>query len=338
MHDDRHEPTGVAVRPLPHRRRRLRKVESPEMSKSDDRETDFAAFSYGMHEIHEGNTIDDIPSLIAKPDTIDAWRHQRLHDFLAPLHDYYRTSTWLTVGDSGSDAYYLRNKGLPHVIASSISSVKLERLKQDGHLQGVDIKKINAESMSLEHNSVDIILCKEAYHHFPRPALAVYEFLRVAKQAVVLVEPNEPHSMRLLDFLKNVTKRVLRSQHSDQTLFEPSGNFLYRLSLREFIKIATALQIDSIAFKYANDFYMRKISFKNRSHKLYFAIQHLAIKTQNLLCRLRLMNYGLVIVIVPAKTFDGRLRRALSDHAFRIVDLPRNPYLSDPPQGSDACG
>lgn len=308
------------------------------MSISDDRETDFAAFSYGMHEIHEGNTIDDIPSLIAKPDTIDAWRHQRLHDFLTPLHDYYRTSTWLTVGDSGSDAYYLRNRGIPHVIASSISSVKLERLKQDGHLQGVDIKKINAENICLKDNSVDVILCKESYHHFPRPALAVYEFLRVARQTIVFIEPNEANYLRLLDFLKNIAKLILRSQHSDQTLFEPSGNFLYRLSLREFIKIGTALQIESIAFKYANDFYMRKVSFKNRSQKFWMAIQHLAIKTQDLLCRLRLMNYGLVIVIVPKKSFDSSLRQALTDHDFKIIDLPRNPYLSDPPQGSDVCG
>lgn len=314
----------------------LKQVGSPEMSISNDRETDFAEFSYGMHEIHEGNTIGEIPSLIARPDTIDAWRHQRIHDFLSPLHEFYKTSTWLSVGDSGSDAYYLLSKGLPHVTASSISSVKLERLKQEGYLQGADIKRVNAESMCLGNNSIDVILCKEAYHHFPRPAIAVYEFLRVAKQAVVLIEPNEPKSLRLLDFIKNVAKRLLRSQRPEQTLFESSGNFLYRLSLSELIKVCTALQLESVAFKFANDFYMRQIATKKRSEKIWMALQKLAIKVQDVLCRLRVMNYGLVIVIVPKKKFDDNLRRTLAEEGFKIADLPRNPYFSEAPQGAKA--
>lgn len=49
----------------------------------------------------------------------------------------------------------------------------------------------NAEKLSSPNETLDFVLCKESYHHFTRPMLALYEMLRVATKAVVLIEPNE---------------------------------------------------------------------------------------------------------------------------------------------------
>ncbi len=39
----------------------------------------------------------------------------------------------------------------------------------------------NAESLSFASNSFDYVFCKDAMHHCPRPVIALYEMLRVAR-------------------------------------------------------------------------------------------------------------------------------------------------------------
>lgn len=47
----------------------------------------------------------------------------------------------------------------------------------------------NAECLSFESKSFDLVLCKEGLHHLARPALGFYEMLRISNDAVILIEP-----------------------------------------------------------------------------------------------------------------------------------------------------
>ena len=49
----------------------------------------------------------------------------------------------------------------------------------------------NAEDLSFNDESFDYVLIKEAFHHFPRPWIALYEAFRVCKKGIVLIEPND---------------------------------------------------------------------------------------------------------------------------------------------------
>ena len=76
--------------------------------------------------------------------------------------------------------------------------------------------------------------------------------LRVARKAVVLIEPIEA-GPKPLSSAKSYMKRILRGDATDS--FEVSGNFLYRTTAREIFKMLSAKGYGAMAFKGMNDFY-----------------------------------------------------------------------------------
>ncbi|MEJ7683888.1 MAG: methyltransferase domain-containing protein [Segetibacter sp.] len=48
---------------------------------------------------------------------------------------------------------------------------------------------LNAEALELEPNAYDLIVVQDGLHHLPRPAIGFTEMLRVAKKAVMVIEP-----------------------------------------------------------------------------------------------------------------------------------------------------
>lgn len=49
----------------------------------------------------------------------------------------------------------------------------------------------NAEALTVPSRSYDVVLFKEGLHHLARPLQGVYEMLRVARKAVIFIEPFE---------------------------------------------------------------------------------------------------------------------------------------------------
>ena len=148
--------------------------------------------------------------------------------------------------------------------------------------------------------------------------------LRVARRAVVLIEPIEGRP-RPLDMVKALIKKALRDASSDQ--FEPSGNFIYRVSIREICKMLLGLGYRDLAWKGINDFW--HMPFANADHeKLSVAMvaTRTAIATQNLLARIRLLQYGLAVVICFKESPTVALRSSLKRSGFNILNLPQNPY------------
>lgn len=97
--------------------------------------------------------------------------------------------------------------------------------------------------MSFSDGSYAYVLFKEAFHHFPRPMIALYEMLRAVRKGVVLIE------------LNNIGNDV----------FEGCGSYVYSLSWREAIKVALALCCPCIAFKGFNDGYIRSVEHERLS-------------------------------------------------------------------------
>ncbi len=280
-------------------------------------------WSYQRHIVYERESA--LPSCYTAPDSVDAWRHQRMHDTLSPILSAYPHSTWLTLGDGsyGSDAHYLQSHGAD-ATASSITDATLAGAHQLGYITKYRVE--NAEALTVMDNSFEFTLCKESYHHFPRPAIAFYEMWRVATRAVVLIEPIEG-GRRVLDSFKWLVKKVLRGDCTDQ--FEAAGNFLYRVSTREIEKMATGLNGACVAVKPYNDFYYAKASAdKYGSRTMGNFVTQLGLLVQDTLCRLRLLNFGLATIVIFKEEIDDGLQTSLREHGFTLSYVPKNPYLA----------
>ncbi len=280
--------------------------------------------SYDQQRDHEGRQT-ALPSAFTRPTGNDAWRHRRMLECALPLLREYPGSSWMTIGDGnfGSDAYFLKNNGAK-VLATSISDATLRVAKEKGFVE--DIKAENAETLSCGEDAFDFTFCKEAYHHFPRPAIAFYEMLRASRKAVVLIEPCEA-PVRPLDFAKALVKKLLRRDLS--ALFESSGNFIFRLNVREVEKMMTALNYRCVAYRAFNDFYHPRLSrgeFRPWSART--MLLRLGILAQDALCALRLMNPGLSCVAAFKREPSPELTEKLVRAGFRMSRLPMNPYAA----------
>jgi len=282
--------------------------------------------SYIRHR-HEEQALadyDDVPWRYRSPNSIGNWHHDRMLRSIEPLLKHCRETRWMTVGDGrfGSDANFLKPY-VRSVTATSISGSTLQIAKSRGWIE--DFSEENAEALSFADNSFDYVLCKETYHHFPRPAIGFYEMLRVARRGIVLVEPMEGAWSPLL-LLKRALKRMLRRDHSyDQ--FEPSGNFIFRVNINEIAKMMTALGHTTLAWKGMNTFWHAPFDAqeKNRLSVAWIG-SSLGILAQDVACALRLLTPGLATVIcfkaTPAPDLIGDLR----SNGFHIRTLPLNPY------------
>jgi SAM-dependent methyltransferase len=285
--------------------------------------------SYGRQRAH-GREM-ELPSCYSAPDSVDNWRHLRMRAHLQPLLSAFPGARWLTVGDGafGSDAHYLLQRGAD-AVASSLVTDTLQQAAARGFIK--DYLQVNAEQIDLPDNSFDFVLCKEAYHHFPRPPIALYEALRVARHAVVLIEPQE-QPRRPLDVLRSVVKRVLRGDTTTQ--FEPAGNYIYRLSVRDTERLMTAMGQRCIAFKPFNDFYWGRLARADgKADPLALKATQLGVGVQNLLSWLGLMSWGLCCLVVVKGEPDPALASALEVAGFRLRRLPSNPYAADAPPAS----
>jgi ubiquinone/menaquinone biosynthesis C-methylase UbiE len=182
------------------------------------------------------------------PGTVNYWRHTRL---LAPVLEVMiglKNHSWLTIGDgAGTDAWRLRQAGFDNVLATDLDDTVLKQTKSAGYINNFAIE--NAESLSFPDNSFDFVLCKEALHHMSRPYAAIYEFFRVARYGVILIEPQDP-------WVDWPCRTDATSPH-----YEAVGNYVYQYSARELEKIALGLNITGVATKHLVDIYMPGCEF-----------------------------------------------------------------------------
>jgi SAM-dependent methyltransferase len=212
--------------------------------------------------------------------TVGAWRMERMMDFAKVFAG--KKYTWLTIGDAyGYDAQILGDNGIEDVHASNLDQRNLAAGARRGFVK--EYSEINAESIGFNDNYFDFVLCKEALHHMPRPYIAIYEMLRVAKIGVVLIEPSD----QLIDYMKPAGAKVERlledkeqdayvskkiaykkvgqgdDEHITDTFLDwyedGAFNYVYTLSKREVAKISFGMGLPAHAIKSFNDMYVAEI-------------------------------------------------------------------------------
>lgn len=263
------------------------------------------------------------------PDSVDAWRHDRMYAALDPLLQSGEAASWLTIGDGryGRDSRYISRHGA-QVLATDLDDTLLQEAIKAGQISSCS--KQNAESLSFADESFDYVLCKESYHHFPRPMLALYEMLRVASRGVILIEPNDrfiPESA-LRQVAVSIIGRFLSLLHKELPRhgFETFGNYVYAISRRELEKVALGMNYRYLAFKGINDAYIEGVEFEKASEegRLFRKLKR-RIKLRDLLTRLRLVDHDLLASVIFKQTPSESLRRSLKDAGYQLVELPRNP-------------
>lgn len=272
--------------------------------------------------------LHSIDGLFTNRETIDVWLHERMLGFLCPIIAACPKASWLTIGDEGQDGWMLRRYGAQRVTASSITDVRLKLARDSGYLGGIEIRALNAEQLDLPDDAFDFVLCRQAFHHVRRAPLAFYEFMRVARSGFVLIEPMECASTRPLDAIRTVAKMLLRWRKPEYDQFEPAGNFIYRISERDVFRMLTALGLEWFAIKTFNTFYVRSLVAHRRDSLLAQIPVKLGIGLQDVLASCRLMSPGLCAVFVATGPDTEPIRKTLRAAEFRIVSIPKNPYMA----------
>ncbi len=268
-------------------------------------------------------------------DTVDYWRHHRMITPLKPLLNHYADSKWLTVGDGrfGLDSIELKKmQPTIQVLPTDISTALLKKAKEMNIIK--DYREENAESLSFADNSFDFSYCQEAYHHFPRPFIAIYEMLRVSKKGIVFIEPNDRVEKKIPEQLVNVLKGFFKKiigkpiLHPDTWSFEVSGNFIYTVSKREMEKVALGLHLPTVAFYYYNDYYEPGVEFEKAvpGNKVYEKVKR-NISMADYRSRRGMQNYSSIIAILFKEQPDNELKKQMRLIGFDVIDLPENPYL-----------
>jgi ubiquinone/menaquinone biosynthesis C-methylase UbiE len=265
-----------------------------------------------------------------RTDTLDAWRHDRMREPLIPLIRALPQASWLTVGDGryGTDANWLLRNGAEHVHASDVSDTLLKIGAAKGFIGAFSAQ--NAEALGFPDASFDFVLCKEALHHFPRPFVALYEMFRVARRAVVLIEPRDVTADRALfaPVLEGVRWLLgRRTRHG----FEPVGNYVYTISEYEIEKFLLGMHYRDVAFLGLNDHYIHgaetvprqggstaDAAFRRRLKRW--------IKVFDMAELIGLRNSRIILATLFCQPPDAGLVQSLSEAGWRVRRLPANPY------------
>ncbi|MGN5955305.1 class I SAM-dependent methyltransferase [Sphingobacterium lactis] len=300
------------------------------------------SFEEGSYERHAGWYHRQFPDMEKKmrvirtfktyQGSIHHWLQDQFFQQLGPLlHD--KEASWLTLGDAyGHDAQYLLSQNIKSVTASDLNDNLLQLAKQEGLIH--QFQRLNAERMNLESSSLDYVLCKESYHHFPRPYAALYEMVRVARKAIVLMEPQDPLiRMPILLALYNVLNRVqpglIDKVWKNRISYESVGNFVYKVSERELEKFAAGLNLPMIATKSFNPNFWFEGS--DQIEAKLSAPKFLRIRLKKMLLDL-LMKLG----IIPGQTLcmiafkevpNTEVLNCLKHAGFRISKIKANPYI-----------
>jgi 2-polyprenyl-3-methyl-5-hydroxy-6-metoxy-1,4-benzoquinol methylase len=239
--------------------------------------------------------------------------------------------TWLTVGDfNGLEANYLFEKGI-QVTASDISDVYLKEAKEEKLIE--NYSKQNVENLSYLDESFDYVLCREAFHHFPRAYLGLYEMIRVSKMAAIISEPIDILTkMPILLLLKNILDRInpllINKIWKNRFSFETVGNYVFKIGEREIEKMAMGAGLPMIAFRGINMVgYIKEYALDVPMNKSLYNKLLRRIRFLDLLNYFGIIPANTLICVIFKKLPDAEVLAEMKKMKYKIIKLPVNPYL-----------
>ena len=96
-------------------------------------------------------------------------------------------SVLLTCGGVGGEGLFFKKNGFKNVTVSDISENSLKICNEFD--PSINTLMLNGESLDVPDNSYDLVVVQDGLHHLPRPVSGFTEMLRVAKKAVIVIEP-----------------------------------------------------------------------------------------------------------------------------------------------------
>jgi SAM-dependent methyltransferase len=296
---------------------------------------DFVCINHKAQEANISHVIakqDDLFYHIEHPDCVSYKLTAEPLKYLAPFLDPKKK--WLTVGDyNGLEANYLLQKG-QQVTASDISDAVLKKAHAAGLIK--KFSKQNVEHLGYRDNAFDYVICKEAFHHFPRAYLGLYEMIRVSKTAAILVtEPIDILSkMSLVVFIKNILDKIdpllINKFWKNRFSWETVGNYVFKISEREIEKIAMGMGLPCIAFKRFDHFVshtpidgMMDVPF---NQELYSRIKR-KLRIRSFISKIGVIPHGSICTVIFKERPNGNILQGMKELGFTVLPLPPNPYL-----------
>jgi SAM-dependent methyltransferase len=150
----------------------------------------------------------------------------------------------LVIGGSWEDVELLICAGFKDITLSNFQSEP----EEDEHSNSgakVKLLVIDAEQIDLPDGSFDFVFAHEVLHHCRSPHRALCEMLRVASKHVVLLEPNDSLSMRVLtwagfSFPYEIFSVVYHGYEAGGVRDSCVPNFIYRWSAHEVRKTVSS--------------------------------------------------------------------------------------------------
>lgn len=133
----------------------------------------------------------DLWSSIYDKDPISIW----LYSIQKKILNYIKiqkNSKVLDVGcGTGASLKYLETKGNKNLFGIDLSQGMVKKARQKLGPKAV-LKESSVEKIQFKSNYFDYVLCTEAFHHFPKPDLALKEMKRVLKKTgkIILADVN----------------------------------------------------------------------------------------------------------------------------------------------------
>ncbi len=129
----------------------------------------------------------------------------------------------------GIDAHYLKKFYNPGSLCfSDIETIAME--KSQSVFPNESFVLVNNEQLAFKDNAFDYVLVAASLHHLREPVRGLYELLRVAKHALIVIEPNDTWLTRMFEKLGFAEEYEV--EH---------GNYVYRFDKRGVDKINKAL-------------------------------------------------------------------------------------------------
>lgn len=260
---------------------------------------------------HIKNMIRTYSRTFFDPADPDTRRHHVMLEEAKKLISHLHPSTILTVGDNlGRDAGFFK-ASIPSAfcMASDLDSHNLRTASADGWFDAAH--DVDVENIPFPDSSIDVVVAKETFHHWPRPMLGLYEMIRVVKKCALLIEPN--------DFIRgdSAAPYIEASAYTDS--YEKVGNYKYQVSIREILKVCWSLYLPGCAIIGFNDPWRRPFCFDS----------WLLEKTR--LDRLgddgsRQFNLFAIAIFKDAMDLEGVAR----DRRVRVYKRPPNPFIHEP--------
>ena len=266
---------------------------------------------------------------LEKKDTIDYWRHERMYELLRPFIN--PLEKWLTIGDGiGTDANWLIEQGTSALASDLTDDILKESFKRKFI---TEYKQENAEHLSFSDGSFSYVLCKESFHHFPRPYIALYEMIRVANKAAIIIEPIDivlkmPMIMWIKNFFDKIDVNLINKIWKNRYSFEEVGNYVYKVSEREIEKVAMGINLPAIAFKGLHDYYTTSIDLSEPLTNLkYFRLVRNKIRFRTFLSRMGIIPYQNYCSVIFKELPSGQVKQKLKSMGYKYIELPKNPYI-----------